>query len=116
MTTQEPVPLKECPFCGETDIREDVSGVWCYNGGCRAGAPSREIWNARQQPAEAVQPAAAQGWRLVPVEPTPEMARELLVYEAGSELDPSDLRLAGEVWQRTLAAAPPAPTTKETPP
>lgn len=108
---QAPAPgveLKACPICGDrpTVVSRGTAGVrcskpdhllWAYGASTVSAIAA---WNTRAQG----QPTQGEGWRLVPVEPTPEM-----------------LAIVGTAWRRDLAwnyramlaAAPPPPQSQQ---
>jgi hypothetical protein len=121
------IPLEPCPFCGwKPDwLKGDVEvSIYCPNEDCGLAHVTRtnypdpigncwdeaiSAWNRR---------SAVEGWRLVPVEPTPEM------HEAGGKahawfnktLDSNEIPRRA-VWDTTymamVAAAPQGSTTTE---
>jgi Lar family restriction alleviation protein len=122
----EPLP---CPFCGHVglDFREGSTFRWIIAecSGCGAsrgeariqtlGQGTKEEWMAdaqqdaiaewnRRAPVEAIAaPGVAQGWVMVPVEPTPTMLAALWAYKANT---------LAEQYAAMLAAAP-SPTAEQ---
>ena len=83
--SQDEQGLLPCPFCNSSAVIEDMAGweIHCSNDDCGAGmvllkpdkGPLVAAWNRRAQIAaqSAPQQAVPEGWKLVPVVPTPQM-------------------------------------------
>jgi hypothetical protein len=97
--------LAECPCCGSLDVGGAHDTVSCYGCGLQITKPrplqnAADAWNKRAQLAAPAGVSA--GWRMVPVEPTPEMVEVALKW--GTKLSE---------WRELLAAAPsPAPVVR----
>lgn len=101
---QEPV-AGECRFEGETEWKRCSAAHHLHvqaHPNEWPGYETRALY-ATQQPA----PAVSQGWKLVPVEPTPPMLQALWAYKSDSLQD---------AYSAMLAAAPQAPAVQPLPP
>lgn len=111
------VELKRCPFCGSDKAAYkkdyDLSSPYIHVVICNCGARSPDAknketaiknWNRRSPP------AAADGWRMVPMELTPAMAAALESNFAKT-LAPSDVHVANwkDAYAVMLSAAPEPP-------
>lgn len=126
--------LMPCPFCGNAKNLAMVNEKHDHSGGyfiacpeCGASTIMRyamgddpkplliEAWN-RRAAVQAAQPEAV-GWKLVPIEPTVEMAQALIDYKGDDEMHwPSNVspNFALAAYRIMLASAPiePMSTTK----
>lgn len=127
--------LKPCPFCGSEPNIDYEKGRWsvmCIRTACGlepfTSGETREqvtaVWNRRpslEPPASdelsgisgELPPASdVAGWRLVPMEPTPEM-----MNAAPASYSPSMKvmwpLICGDIYRAMIAAAPPHPASKE---
>lgn len=112
----------ECSWSGATDEREaatEAAYAAVVDGGWSSvkemGVKMFQAGVAWQRAQSAPAGAVSDGWRLVPVEPTPGMldvaVSHALMVKLGGDYTWS--RYMGDVWARMLAAAPEPATVKQ---
>lgn len=124
MQAEQQSHLLPCPFCGGEAVRSKTmdESIWShetvpyhkvYCPECEIGTEYRcegwdptaeEAWNTRTALSH---PSTPQGWKMVPVEPTPEICAVASIDEGARITDGP--AFAGDLYRAMLAASPPAP-------